>query len=104
MTRASVKMDATSQKPQRCAPVCGVSSLVAPFLGLGVGFLIALSMSGDAGLAAAWVCLVVLCLFSVVGLIFAAGGLGRSERYPVLPWVGLILNSVPIFYYVLFVK
>lgn len=97
-------MGATLQASQRRAPICGVSSLVAPLVGLGVGFLVTLSMTGEAGLAAPFFAFLILCAFSVIGIIFAAVGLGRCERFPFLPWIGLVLNAAPILYGILFVR
>jgi hypothetical protein len=80
--------------PQQPPPVCGVASVLAPFVGLLLG-LLALPVAGYWTTALGWG-LGILGGSLVVGFICAMASLDRGERPWGLAVLGLLLNGVPL--------
>jgi hypothetical protein len=94
-------MEATSQLVRRYSPVCGISSIVVPFVGVCIGYIVLHSpATGDA----VWLHIAVtvwLILASLLaGVVLAVFGMTRHERLRALPWVGFLLNAIPLLYIV----
>lgn len=81
-------------------PICGVISLVAPLLGLGVGYLLGLSVSSGGGSYAAMGAAIVMGLVflvgAVLGFVFSIIAFVRKERWLALRIIALLLNVTPL--------
>ena len=84
------------------APVCGLLSLVAPFVGALVTLAIAFLFrpGHDEALRYAALFFVVSLISMPFGALFAINALRRHERYRALGWITLPMNIVPLLVYV----
>ena len=85
----------------RRRPLFSTLSLLSPLVGVGLFFAIAPLQGSDAdvGRLLLGLALVPVCL--VCGIILAVVALGRTEKWRVLPWLGLALNAGPILYVII---
>jgi hypothetical protein len=85
------------------APICGVLSIAAPFVGAGVACLAYLVYDPPSRYpnerfhAGVW--LVLLIYSSIIsGMILAAIAAVRGEKCRALPWIGFLLSAGPFLY------
>jgi len=88
-----------SEPFQRPQAFWGVISVLSPF-GVLLAGLLALSTNHNGndswGLGGAIVFILVGGLSFIFGLISAFIGIVRCERLMILPWIGLVLNGIPV--------
>ena len=91
------------ESSEKRAPICGILSVAMPFASVPVAFLaIAVFRNlypNDEGWLSGigFVALPVIgCFFG--GMILAGIAALRDEKWRVLPWIGVILNSAPFIY------
>jgi hypothetical protein len=95
-------MEPTSQSIGRRAPVFGIASAAAPFIGAGLGYIVLHSSpGGEAGWYYIIYSLVVFLALLLGGVVLAVIGTTRHERFRALPWIALFPNVVPLFYILL---
>jgi len=95
-------MESAPQSVERRPPVCGVSSLLAPFVGAAVAFAeISSSTGGERGMAYFVNGLLIFTASLVIGVILGVTAATRRERLRALPWIALPLNAALLCYCIL---
>jgi hypothetical protein len=80
-------------------PVCGILSTTVPLIVAGFSYHVIHLLSvgvGEDGLTNIARFVVVTPVWFSIGIIFGIAGTFRRERFRALPWIGLILNSIPL--------
>ena len=93
----ATESELVARKP---GPTCGVLSLLAPLLGLVLGYMVALSVEAGGGTYAAMGAAIVIALGvlagTVLGFVFSIIAFVRKERWLALRIIALLLNLSPL--------
>jgi hypothetical protein len=93
------KMTPNDIKPKR-DPIFGVLSILFPLFGIPFAFLMA---NGQGAAGEGWGWISATLFFSVIsiflGFVSAIGSFCRSERYPILGFLGVVANIAPFLWF-----
>ena len=94
--------ESDTRPPQLRKPIFGTLSLIVPVLGLAIAYWLGINAPPSTG--DNWNSLIIFAFYGVLsvlcGFVLAAIGAIRREKPGFLCWLGLVLNLIPILWFV----
>ena len=84
----------------RRPPICGIASISAPFLGIGIAAILLVTeprpLEDHAFSANEILAFLALFFGLIAGTLLGGIGIYREEKYPLLPRIGFLLSAIPL--------